>query len=305
MTDGRLGGRAALRKARSRIARALGHSVARHPALEAPFVAVGRAAARGSRALGSLYFEAHGELLRHLTDDTRYRTLIVGGTPMKVDITDHTGRLHFFHREPYEPEVANAIANALAPGNVFIDVGANAGLFSVLGALRVGSAGRVASFEPHPAARNAMTTLATRNGVFDRIEISTAAVGNHVEDKVPLYLSSDSVLSTLAPSAAPLGSDYAFDRWIDVPLTTLDEWARINPALAGRLTAVKIDVEGAEDAVVAGMVEIFQIVRQLTVICETRLGSTADRHLRACGFVARVLNAREDGFGNYLYQRFV
>ena len=37
----------------------------------------------------------------------------------------------------------------LRPGDVFVDVGANIGLFTLIAAARVGPAGRVVAFEPH------------------------------------------------------------------------------------------------------------------------------------------------------------
>src|SRR4030095_2325560 len=48
----------------------------------------------------------------------------------------------------YEMDLQRAIARELAAGNVFYDVGANAGFFTVLAAKVVGSTGRVFSFEP-------------------------------------------------------------------------------------------------------------------------------------------------------------
>ena len=51
--------------------------------------------------------------------------------------------------------------NALNPGDAFIDVGANMGLFSILAAQRVGAAGKVVSFEPQKKrARRRAVTLA-------------------------------------------------------------------------------------------------------------------------------------------------
>lgn len=49
----------------------------------------------------------------------------------------------------YEPHVAKLIGEILRPGDVFYDVGANAGYFTLLGASRVGG-GRVVAFEPVP-----------------------------------------------------------------------------------------------------------------------------------------------------------
>jgi FkbM family methyltransferase len=48
----------------------------------------------------------------------------------------------------YEPETSAFLASVLQPGDIFIDVGAHIGYFTLLGATLVGPTGRVLSFEP-------------------------------------------------------------------------------------------------------------------------------------------------------------
>jgi hypothetical protein len=52
----------------------------------------------------------------------------------------------YFHM--VEPEQAEAIASVLRPGDVFIDIGANVGFYTILASKRVGEKGRVYAIEP-------------------------------------------------------------------------------------------------------------------------------------------------------------
>jgi len=53
----------------------------------------------------------------------------------------------------YEPAVQAAIISRLRPGMTFLDVGANAGFYTLKAATIVGPTGRVVAFEPNPVVR--------------------------------------------------------------------------------------------------------------------------------------------------------
>jgi FkbM family methyltransferase len=297
------GGRAALTKIRGVLAATIAAVVDLMPALEPAFVRAGHVVQR-SYPLASLYYHAHTMLTARLRDSgRRFRRLTIGGLTLDLDITDHSARLLYFQSVPYEPEVTRHLIAALGPGDVLVDVGANAGFFTALAAVRVGPAGRIVAFEPHPAARASMQALLSRNGLADRVDVVASAVGARVTPSVKLHLAADSVLSTLVPAAAPLGADYAFDRAIEVPLTTVDAWFADRPDLAFRIALIKIDVEGFEGDVVAGMTATMAAAPRAIVICETRPDSEADRRLRAAGFGRETLESSVSAFGNYLYRR--
>lgn len=64
----------------------------------------------------------------------------------------------------------------LQPGEVFYDVGANIGLYTLLAARRVGPAGRVYAFEPHVANALALLRNVQANGFSDRVRVLTCAL---------------------------------------------------------------------------------------------------------------------------------
>jgi FkbM family methyltransferase len=295
---------AALRAVRSGHARAAGALLAACPALEPLFITTGRALTRRSQLAGTLYWFAESDLVRRLAaSEHRFRRLRVAGIDVLADITDGTARLDYFHGEPYEAGLVDALAAMLKPGDVFVDVGANIGFLSVLAARIVGPGGRVIAFEPHPDAAARLRTGLRVNAVSGIVDVIEAALGAHDQAVVALHLTGDSVLSSTDPLRAPLRDDFPFVRAIDVPSMTLDGWMRARPELLSRIAAIKIDVEGTEADVLAGMPETLAARPQAPVLCETDAGSDADRWLRQRGYEAKMLDARQSTFGNYLYVR--
>jgi FkbM family methyltransferase len=293
--------RAALRTVRDVQARTLAALVTAIPALESPFIAAGRVAARRSPLLGGLYWHAHEHLTSRLRrSGRRHRRISVRGIALDLDVTDRTGRLHYFHDEPYEPAVLEAIHRALSPGDVFIDIGANIGFFSVFAARIVGRSGRVFAFEPHPAARDALVDLAARNGVTDVIEIVPLALSDR-EGDATLHLNREfTSYSTLDPLASPMRASAAFTESLAIRMTTMDRWMTDHPGIVPRIRCIKIDVEGTESAVLSGMTHLIERLHA-PILCETSIDSEADRALIAHGFVRYQIEP--GAYGNHLYRR--
>jgi hypothetical protein len=111
------------------------------------------------------------------------------------------------------------------------------------------------------------------------------------------------VLSTTDPSRSPARNHFTFERSIDVRQVALDDWLAGRPDLTPRIRAIKIDVEGTEADVLDGMRGTLAACPRAAILCETALGSAADRFLRAEGYTASALDVRRDTFGNYLYER--
>jgi FkbM family methyltransferase len=293
--------RAALRTVRDRLARTLAWTVETMPSAEGAFVALGRAAAQRSRRLGGLYWHAHEHLVGRLRrSNDRYRRVRVLGIPIDVDVTDRTGRLHHFHDEPYEPEVTRAIAESLQRGDVFIDIGANIGYFAILAAHLVGADGFVIAFEPHPGAREELRMLARRNGVLQRMDIIPVALADRAGQSVLHLERTLTSYSTLDPSSSPMRASAAFTESIAVETATLDAWLAARPELEPRIRCIKIDVEGAEALVIAGMADMLRRTRA-RIVCETSIGSAADTALMSAGFSRRSIESGP--YGNHLYVR--
>ncbi len=211
--------------------------------------------------------------------------------------------LRYFHAQPYEPQLTAFIAEAVRPGSVFVDVGANIGLFTLLAARCASPGGRVLAFEPHPGARARLRHLIELNGLTDVVTVSDAALSDRSAPATTLFLASDSALSTLDPALAPLGDLHPFRTSVTVPVSSLDDWlAASGPAWAlTPIDVMKIDVEGTEERVLRGMARTLARHPSLKIVCETTAGSAADDLLKAAGFSASALESLHGSVGNYLY----
>ncbi len=180
-----------------------------------------------------------------------------------------------------ESAVQEAMVRHLGHGGVFYDIGANLGFFSLLAAHLSGlEAGRVVAFEPAPDNAEAIRVNAALNRVSN-VEVICAAVADR-SGAGRLQIVDDQSWSKLVQ----FGAHPFTERVIDVEMRghrRAGERRSCAPA-----TVVKIDVEGAELEVLAGMRETIA-AHQPAIICELH-----DTHaafvaaMGACGY--RVIN---------------
>jgi FkbM family methyltransferase len=141
----------------------------------------------------------------------------------------------------YELPVQHLLARELRPGDCFWDVGANAGFFSVLAAKLVGRSGHVRAFEPLPDNVESIRRQFELNPLCD-CAVVPAAVSDRT-GTATLVLTDDTSTPHLGPAGGPGGDPGA---GLTVATVTLDSVPGPRPAL------VKVDVEGAEGAVIEG-----------------------------------------------------
>jgi FkbM family methyltransferase len=159
-----------------------------------------------------------------------------------------------------ESAVQEAMLRHLGRGGVFYDVGANLGFFSLLAAHLSGlEEGRVYAFEAAPDNAHAIRVNAALNAI-DNVEVLAVAVSDRA-GRGRLQVVDDQSWSKLVE----YGEHPFTERVIDVELVAIDDLLR-----DGRLPppdVVKIDVEGAELAVLHGMADT--IARHHpAIICE-------------------------------------
>ena len=106
-----------------------------------------------------------------------------------------------FRLGTYERPVQVAIAASLSAGDVFYDVGANVGFFSLIAARKVGPQGCVYAFEPVPSNVSVITCCAQLNN-FDKITVFQEAVGV-ATGRAELLLAHHIGGATLASAGAP------------------------------------------------------------------------------------------------------
>ena len=172
----------------------------------------------------------------HLTRDGRERMR----APADLRYTTITA---FLLRDWVEPELRQ-LQRLLSPGDVFIDVGANIGLYALKASRLVGPTGRVLALEPGVEAYGHLTANLALND-FGWAEAMKGAAsdraGEAVLHHVPLG-NDPQAFSLIANDRAQVGET--------VETLTLD--ILIARCDLTRVDLIKIDVEGAEPMVVAG-----------------------------------------------------
>lgn len=154
----------------------------------------------------------------------------------------------------YEPVTTKLIESMLTDGMTFIDIGAHVGLFALPASLWVGDRGRVVAFEPHPDNYSLLVRNAESNGI--EIELVNAAVSDQ-SGNVQLHASA---FNSGDHQLFHSGKRKAFT----VACVTLDEFLETGT----RVDMVKIDVQGAEAAVLRGMERILTENDAVTLIWE-------------------------------------
>ncbi len=151
----------------------------------------------------------------------------------------------------YEPDIAEVMIRAIAPGDVVLDVGANIGFFTLLMAVLTGPAGRVVSFEPGDDNLTRLRRNIALNGLTNISVVGRPAW--HSTGEVTFYLNRDSSggHALWDPGQFPSNAlSRANPQLIRMQATTIDaELASLGLAPP---KLVKIDTEGAEHAVLQG-----------------------------------------------------
>lgn len=138
----------------------------------------------------------------------------------------------------YESAMLEKMAEALSPGDVVVDVGANVGNHTLFLACAVGA--RVIAVEPDARLADAVRRSAALNGVEDAVEVHACAAGAG-EGEAVLREGDPANLGTRSIDRSPEAEG---DR---VPVRTVDE------IVGSRLVAMlKVDVEGFEAHVLDG-----------------------------------------------------
>jgi FkbM family methyltransferase len=192
--------------------------------------------------------ELHGALFSrlHARGDIR-----LGELTVEIDPRDRTMRKKLVLYGSYEPYLASVLAAAARKDTAVIDVGANFGLHALPLAARVGPFGRVFAFEPDPDNFAILTRNAARNGLRN-VTAHRCALADRA-GTAQLFQSRDN-RGNLSLFAANVEGRESGDGTA-VPLATGDDMLR---ELDLPVSLVKLDVEGAEPAVLRGLAGVLE-----------------------------------------------
>jgi FkbM family methyltransferase len=196
--------------------------------------ATGRLRGDRRRQVPALLKRAHEFVLDHLPGDHLVSTL-PGGERIRAAAR--------FRQLSWNSLEYHAFRDAVRPGAVVLDVGANVGSYTLLFAIWVGPTGRVFAFEPAPEARAGLRRHVALNGLTGRVEIMATAASS-----TPGFARFRADGASGA-NAIALDGDGPAPTSIDVDTTSIDAFCdhhQLSPDV------IKIDVEGAELDVLKG-----------------------------------------------------
>jgi FkbM family methyltransferase len=154
----------------------------------------------------------------------------------------------------YDSAFTAFVQRYVKPGDTVIDVGAHAGLFTLLLAYQVWDTGRVIAYEPNPRMLELLRDNVTMNWLSERIEIVPKAAAAASGSLPFLAPSRYTMTGSLQPVEELLQTDDRVESLerIEVETEPLD----VHLGRFERIDLVKIDVEGAEEQVFAGMEQL-------------------------------------------------
>lgn len=218
------------------------------------------------------------------------------GFHIHVDPTDYAVGHTLARTGSYEPDVSATLRAVLSQGATFVDIGANIGWFSLLGASLVGAAGRVVAIEPNPRNVALLRQSAKDNG-FDNIEVIAVALS---ERPGAVALETDGsngrIIPVDGPPATPVEAEFVVASY---PLDDVLASAGI-----GRADVIKMDVEGAEPLVLQGARATFStrppilISEFFPLALDSSPWGSAQSYLstlRAFGYRLSVIGREDDG----------
>lgn len=209
-------------------------------------------------------------LLIRINGNTVHRDLTTG-IRTSFDISNWVGRLQYF--DLYENVLLDLIEKSVSPGDTVIDVGANTGYLSAHMARSVGKKGVVHSFEPSAPMFRQLAEFADRaNQHGYNVHAQKFAIWD--EPGIARLTISDSVNIGWISSVDGFMNPSSIVNAEMVERIRLDDY--IDKHLDSPPSVIKIDVEGAEYFVLAGLSEFFETGSRPLIICE--IAPTAFKH---------------------------
>lgn len=153
------------------------------------------------------------------------------------------------------------VSRFIRPGMVVVDVGANAGLYTVIAAKRAAASGRVVAFEPSPRELEQLRTHLRLNRCAN-VTIEEVALGEAAGQGELLVIEGH---ETGCNSFHLADGDAVHARPVAVPIRTLDSYYERGDL--PQVDFIKMDIEGAELSALRGAAAVFRDLRPV-LLCE-------------------------------------
>jgi FkbM family methyltransferase len=187
----------------------------------------------------------------------------------------------------YEPSTLIVLQRVLSPGATFVDVGANAGLFSMVASRWVGSDGHVYALEPSERENARLLDHVTLNSLSNVTAVRQALGGLNGSAPMRVARFPHAGLNTLAASFAY--ADVPTERIETVPTSTLDRFAEERGL--ERIDVIKMDIEGSEFDALSGAAGVLDRFRPVLIV-ELSRGALSGRATTPEAIVRLLASAR-------------
>jgi FkbM family methyltransferase len=189
----------------------------------------------------------HGFVWRLMWTEGMCRARTRYGARLEVDASDIVGT-YIAYFGIWEPNLTSWLEGRLRPGDVFVDVGANVGYFSLLASRLVGIEGRVVAIEPFPRTNAVLRRNVAANGA-ENVRVEQVAVWDSSAE-LDLFGARDRIVggTTLDPDWA---ARWSFDTRVAVSAEPLSKL--LSDDEVARAAVLKLDVEGSELQALQGM----------------------------------------------------
>jgi len=193
----------------------------------------------------------------------------------------------------YEKETTSMFEQILKPGMVVVDVGAHVGYFSLIAARKVGSGGKVFSFEPDPINYELLQRNIDLNG-YTNVTTVNAAVADEIGTRTLFQTALDSGRHSTYHHGLPENGSVEVETWTLDAFWESQDWPTVD--------LIKVDVEGAEVDVLNGMAVLREKMLGVQLIIEFNpaLLESAGvesfaflEKLSSCGFRIACINERQ------------
>lgn len=177
----------------------------------------------------------------------------IDNTKRKIEFNAHNTQFHALYQrhfiKGYEPEVMALLDVIIEDSHVFYDIGSNWGYFSLFVASKPGFIGKIFAFEPFPPAFNDLKHIVNQAGLAQMISCSSFALSDRngrTTIKLPDFIHSGLAVTQSKASG-------------NIQMFKLDSLNLHAP------NVLKIDVEGAECAVLTGAKKILERYKPMII----------------------------------------
>lgn len=204
---------------------------------------------------------------RYRAKQNRKYNLSFGGNSFFVHTIDNNLQIRLYKDsllskiiyDGFEKEEFDFVKKTLSFGDIFIDLGANIGLFSLLASKCVGRDGKVIAFEPAPVIYKRFMENVHLNKL-ENIDARNIGLSNE-KGELKFYVSENGydAWNSFAPSI-----DNKLQNQISVQVSTLDH--ELELLEMSKIKLVKIDVEGWEKFVLSGGTHFFKQYKPIVMV---------------------------------------